>query len=97
MSLTPTSRNTISDGIFGLHLIGSQHYMALMPSLTKQFFLLHPSVISSDDFLHRIHEKDFGDGGASKRLNPNNFHSVHRTLDSLMKESFLSVAVAKTI
>ena len=78
-------------------MMGTQHYMVMMPSLTKQFFLQRPSIISSDDFLFWIHEKYFGDGGASKRIASDDFHTVHRTLNSLMKEPFLSKATKKTV
>jgi hypothetical protein len=71
--------------------------MVLMPSLTKQFFLQRPTVLSSDGFLFWIHDKYFGDGGASKKIGPDNFHTVHRTLNSLMKEPFLSTATEKTV
>lgn len=77
--------------MFGLY------YMVLMASLTKQFFLQRPTVFSSDDFLHWIHEKYFDDGGASKRISPDAFHTVHRTLNLLMKEPFLSTATEKTV
>lgn len=78
-------------------MMGTQHYMVLMPSLTKQFFLQRPSVISSDDFIFWIHDKYFGDGGAAKRIATDDFHTVHRTLNSLMKEPFLSTATEKTV
>lgn len=77
--------------------MGVQHFMVLMPSLTKQFFLQRPTVLSSDDFLFWIHEKYFGDGGASRKISADDFHTVHRTLNSLMKEPFLSAATEKTV
>ena len=77
--------------------MGVQHFMVLMPSLTKQFFLQRPTVLSSDDFLFWIHEKYFGDGGASRKILADDFHTVHRTLNSLMKEPFLSIATEKTV
>jgi len=86
-----------TDGIFGLSILGAHHYIVLMPSLTKQFFLQRPSVLSGDDFLHWIHDKYFGDGGTSKRLPADDFHTVHRTLNSLMKEPFLSTASITTV
>lgn len=67
-----------------------------MPSLTRQYFIQRPSVISSDDFLFWIHDKYFGDGGASKRTAADDFHALHRTLNTLMKEPFLSTATEKT-
>ena len=70
--------------------------MVLMPSLTKQFFLQRPSVLSSDDFLFWIHDKVLGDGGAAKKITSDDFHTVHHTLNSLMKEPFLSTATQKT-
>jgi len=39
------------DGVFGIHMMGSNHYMVVMPSLVKQFFLKRSSVLSSDDFI----------------------------------------------
>jgi hypothetical protein len=67
-----------------------------MPFLTKKFFLERPTVLSSDGFLHRIHEKYFGDGGASQGLPEADFHTVHKTLNSLLREPFLSEATAGT-
>jgi hypothetical protein len=67
-----------------------------MPSLTKQYFLQRPSALSGDEFLFWIHDKYFGDGGASKRMTSDDFHTAHRTLNSLMKEPFLSTATEKT-
>ncbi|KAG0648054.1 hypothetical protein D0Z07_5857 [Hyphodiscus hymeniophilus] len=79
--LLAKGRNSTKDGIFGLHMLGAQHYMVLMPSLTKQFFLQRPSVLSSDEFIFWIYDKYFGDGGASRRIAADDFHTVHRTLN----------------
>jgi hypothetical protein len=78
-------------------MMGKEHYMVLMPSMVRQFFLQRPTVLSSDDFLFWIHEKYFGDGGASRKIAADDFHTVHRTLNSLMKEPFLSTATQKTV
>ncbi|OCL03495.1 cytochrome P450 [Glonium stellatum] len=75
--------------------MGNKHYIVLMPSLVKQFFVQRPSVLSSDSFLHWIHDKYFGDGGASKRIPEHNFHKVHSTFNPLMREPFLSTATAR--
>ena len=84
------------DGMTGVSMMGVKHYFILMPSLTKKFFLQRPSVLSGDSFLHWIHEKYFGDGGASQRLPEQDFHTVHKTLNSLLREPFLSEATAGT-
>lgn len=95
--LLAKARDTAKDGVFGLHMMGKEHYMILMPSMVRQFFLQRPTVLSSDDFLFWIHEKYFGDGGTSRKMAADDFHTVHRTLNSLMKEPFLSTATQKTI
>lgn len=77
-------------------MMGNKHYIVLMPSLVKQFFVQRPSVISGDSFLHWIHEKYFGDGGASKRMPEHDFHKVHGTQGMFMREPFLSTATATT-
>jgi hypothetical protein len=82
--------------MFGLSMMGAKHYILLMPSLTKKFFLQRPAVLSGDSFLHWIHAKYFGDGGASQRLPEADFHTVHKTLNSLLREPFLSEATAGT-
>ena len=82
------------DGMTGICMMGVKHYLILMPSLTKKFFLQRPSVLSGDTFLHWIHDKYFGDGGASQRLPEQDFHTVHKTLNSLLREPFLSEATA---
>ena len=84
------------DGMAGLSMMGVKHYFILMPSLTKKFFLQRPAVLSGDSFLHWIHEKYFGDGGASQRLPEDDFHTLHKTLNSLLREPFLSEATAGT-
>jgi len=76
--------------------MGMKHYIVLMPSLTKKFVLQRPTVLSGDNFLHWIHEKYFGDGGASQRQPEADFHAVHKTLNSLLREPFLSEATAGT-
>jgi hypothetical protein len=53
-------------------------------------------VLSSDSFLHWIHEKYFSDGGASQRLPGADFHIVHKALNSLLREPFLSEETAGT-
>lgn len=90
-------RDTTTDGIFGLHMLGSQHYVVVMPSLVKQFFLKRPTTLSGEDFVIWIMHKYFGDGGAAKEIGTEKFQTVHRTLNSLMKEPFLSSATAKTV
>ena len=77
-------------------MMGNKHYIVLMPSLVKQFFVQRPSVLSGDSFLHWIHEKYFGDGGASGRMPEHDFHKVHSTQGMFMREPFLSTATATT-
>jgi len=76
--------------------MGNKHYIVLMPSLVKQFFVQRPSVISSDSFLHRIYDKYFGDSGASKRMPEHDYHKAHGSHGMLMREPFLSTATATT-
>jgi cytochrome P450 len=66
--------------------------MVLMPSLTKQFFLQRPSVLTSNDFIVYVCDKYFGDGGATGKLSDEDYKAVHGVLNSLMKEPFLSNA-----
>lgn len=73
-------------------MLGKNHIMILMPSLTKQYFLQRPTVLTGDDFVLYILDKYFGDGGETRRLPTEDFHAVHRTLNTLMKEPFLSTA-----
>ncbi|KAF8863494.1 cytochrome P450 [Acephala macrosclerotiorum] len=89
-------RDTSTDGIFGLHLMGSQHNFVLMPSLARQIFLQRPTVLASEDFIHWIHDKYFGDGGAARNLGTERWRTVHSTFNSLMKEPFLSTATNRT-
>jgi len=77
-------------------MMGNKHYIVLMPSLVKQFFVQRPSVISSDSFLHWIYDKYFGDSGASKRMPEHDFHKVHGSQGMFMREPFLSTATATT-
>jgi hypothetical protein len=91
-----TQGDTTKDGILGLSMMGTKHYTILISSLTKKFFLQKPTVLSGDSFLHWIHEKYFGDGGASQRLPKADFHIVHKTLNSLLRMPFLSEATAGT-
>ena len=88
--------------------MGNNHYMIVMPSLVKQFFLKRPSVISSDEFwyvsvaglfylcrsdrIQWIMNKYFDDGGSVRKMPPDEFHTVNHTLTSLMIEPFLSDA-----
>lgn len=78
-------------------MMGYKHYMITMPSLTKQFFLQRPAILSSDSFLHWIHDKYFGDGGASKLVPEDDFHKVHASMNSLLREPFLSTATRETV
>jgi hypothetical protein len=77
-------------------MLGAKHYIILMPSLTKKFFRQTAAVLSGDSFLYWIYEKYFGDGGANRRLPEADFHSIHKALNSMLKEPFLSEAQAKT-
>lgn len=43
-----------------------------------------------------IHDKYFGDGGAARNVGQEKWRTVHKTLNSLMKEPFLSNATVKT-
>lgn len=63
-----------------------------MPSLVKEYFLQRPTVLSNDDFITFIHDRYFGDKGECARMPSEDFHAVHRTLNTLMKEPFLSTA-----
>lgn len=76
--------------------MGSQHNFVLMPSLARQIFLQRPSILTSEDFIHWIHDKYFGDGGAARSLGSEKWRTVHSSLNSLMKEPFLSTATDKT-
>jgi cytochrome P450 len=76
-------------------MMGHNHYMVVMPSLTKQYYLQRPNVMTSDDFMTWILDKYFGDGGESRRMPSEDFHIVHRTLNSLMKDPFLSNATGR--
>ncbi|KUJ18102.1 cytochrome P450 [Mollisia scopiformis] len=89
-------RDITTDGIFGLRIMGSTHNFVLMPSLAKQIFLQRPAALTSDDFIHWIHDKYFGDGGAARKIGHDNYHAVHQTLTSLMKEAFLKPATDRT-
>ena len=73
-------------------ILGKDHIMVVMPSLTKQYFVQRPTVLTNDDFIFYLHDKYFGDSGECGRLATDDFHTVHRTLNSLMKEPFLSSA-----
>jgi hypothetical protein len=64
--------------------------MITMPSLARQLYLQRPSALSSDDSPHWIFDKYFGDGGASKQISTDDFHVIHGTANSFMKEPFLS-------
>lgn len=44
-----------------------------------------------------VHDKYFGDGGAARRAQGHDFHTVHQGLNSLMKEPFLSTATEGTV
>lgn len=83
--------------MFGLRMMGSQHFMVLMPSLVKQIYAKRQTVLSSEDFIFWIFTKYFGDGGAAANIGHNNFQMVHQTLNSLLQEAFLSKATAKTV
>lgn len=78
-------------------MFGGNHIMVVMPSLTKQYFLQRPTVLSSNNFVTYILDKYFGDGGEGRRLRTEDFHAVHRTLNTLMKEPFLSTATNSMI
>ncbi|KAL2073347.1 hypothetical protein VTL71DRAFT_10671 [Oculimacula yallundae] len=90
-------RDTTKDGIFGIHMMGSKHFMVIMPSLVQQFFKQRSTVLSGQDFIFWICIKYFGDGGATANTEPAKFKAVHSTLNSLLKEPFLSEATEKTV
>ncbi|KAL5324197.1 hypothetical protein ACEPPN_008741 [Leptodophora sp. 'Broadleaf-Isolate-01'] len=94
--LLAKGRDTTKDGIFGIHMMGSKHYMVLMPSLVHQFFSKRSTVLSSEDFIFWIFSKYFGDGGATANIGSKKFQTVHLTLNSLLKEPFLERATEKT-
>lgn len=75
-----------------IQILGTNHIMVVMPGLTKQYFVQRPTVLTNDDFIFYLHDKYFGDGGECGRLATDDYHTVHRTLNSLMKEPFLSTA-----
>lgn len=77
-------------------MLGAKHYIILMPSMTKKFYRQSSAVLSGDDFLYWIYEKYFGDGGANQRLPAADFHGIHKALNTMLKEPFLSEANAKT-
>ena len=76
-------------------MMGHNHIMVVMPSLTKQFFLQRPTVMTNNDFMNWILDKYFGDGGVSRKMPSEDFQVVHRTLNSLMKDPFLSNATGR--
>jgi hypothetical protein len=76
--------------------MGSTHSFVLMPSLAKQIFLQRPIILTTGDFIHWIHDKYFGDKGTARNIGSDNWHTVHQTLNSLMKEPFLSTATNRT-
>ncbi|KAG4428088.1 hypothetical protein IFR05_016428, partial [Cadophora sp. M221] len=94
--LLAKGRDTTKDGIFGIHMLGSNHYMVLMPSLVHQFFSKRSTVLSGEDFIFWIFSKYFGDGGATANIGSGKFKTVHLTLNSLLKEPFLERATVKT-
>ena len=77
-------------------MLGNKHYVVVMPSLTKQFFVQRPTTLSSDSFLHYILDKYFGDGGAASRLRGGDTHAIHSTLNALLREPTLSGLSTKT-
>ncbi|PVH84582.1 cytochrome P450 [Cadophora sp. DSE1049] len=95
--LLAKGRNTTKDGMFGIHMMGSKHYMVLMPSLVHQFFGKRSTVLSGQDFLGWIFTKYFGDGGATANMESKRFQTVHQSLNQLLKEPFLSRATEKTV
>ncbi|TVY84389.1 hypothetical protein LSUE1_G001842 [Lachnellula suecica] len=69
-------QKSTKNGIYGLQTLGAQYYVVLMPSLVQQYFAQRPSILSGDDLLHLVFDKSFGDGGAAKRLLPEEFHTT---------------------
>lgn len=78
-------------------MMGSKHYMVLMPSLVHQLFGKRSTVLSGQDFLGWIFTKYFGDGGATANMESKRFQIVHQSLNQLLKEPFLSKATEKTV
>ena len=77
-------------------MLRAKHYIILMPSMAKKFYRQSSAVLSGDDFLFWLYDKYFGDGGANQRLPAADFHSIHKALNSMLKDPFLSQATAKT-
>ncbi|KAK0107288.1 hypothetical protein ONS95_003987 [Cadophora gregata] len=71
--------------------------MVLMPSLVHQLFGKRSTVLSGQDFLGWIFTKYFGDGGATANMDSKMFQTVHQSINSLLKEPFLSSATEKTV
>lgn len=71
--------------------------MVVVPGLVKQCFNQRSSILTSDDFIHFILERFFGDGGATAAMNPDDVHHVHKILNTLLREPVLSNATASVV
>lgn len=71
--------------------------LVIMPSVGRSLMALRPSILSVDSLGLYILDKFFGDRGSSIRIDEQGrTHDIHRALNMLLKEPFLSSAVAKT-
>ena len=90
-------RKSTSDSIFAVFLAGNRHNVVTAPGCVKQI-LNQRATLSNTQFTYYILTKFFGDHGTIRELDPEVvFHSISKQLFGLMRDPFLSNAIAVTV
>jgi hypothetical protein len=92
-----TSRKSTTDSIFAVVLGGTKHNVVTAPGVTKQI-LNQRSTLSNTELTYYLLTKFFGDRGTIRGVDPQAiFHDIAKQLHGLMREPFLSNAIAVTV
>jgi hypothetical protein len=90
-------RTSTTDSVFAVVIAGNKHNIVTAPGCTKQI-LNQRSALSNRDLIYYILNKFFGDGGAGRNVDPEVFFGdIAKQLYGLMREPFLSNAIAVTV
>jgi hypothetical protein len=90
-------RKSTTDSIFAIVIAGNKHNVVTAPGCTKQI-LNQRSALSNRGLIHYILNKFFGDRGACRNIDPEVlFGDISKQLHGLMREPFLSSAIAVTV
>ena len=95
--LTRGLRKSTTGSVFAVALAGNKHNVVTAPGCTKQI-LNERSTLSNRDLIYYMLNKFFGDRGAGRSVDPEVlFNNISKQLHGLMREPFLSNAIAVTI